>query len=257
MRLTYRNIVGVFAIAIALLAFKWPEEKITIHSIGDSTMCNFDDSYLNKFGGEGYPIRGWMQMMPAFVKPSVKINNAAKSGRSSKSFRDEGWWDKVKSQIKPGDYVFIMFGGNDQKTDSLRHTDPWTNYKKNMASYVKETRALGAKPILFTSLVRRKFDKNGKLVDTYGEYILAVRALAKELDVPMIDLYQLSMDLVQKYGPEASKKLFLNIAPGRFSKLPEGKKDDSHLCAYGAEKVAELAVNEIKKQKLDIASYFK
>lgn len=126
-----------------------------------------------------------------------------------------------------------------------------------MANYVKETRALGAKPILFTSIVRRKFDKNGKLVDTYGDYILAVRTLAKELAVPMIDLYRLSGDLVQELGVEDSKKLFLHIELGRFSKLPEGKKDDSHLCAYGAEKIAKLAVDEIKKQKLDIASYFK
>lgn len=117
MTLRNKNTLGLLMILIALFAFKRPQQKITIHSIGDSTMCNFEDSYLNQFGGENYPIRGWMQMMPAFVKPSVAINNAAKSGRSSKSFKNEGWWDKVKSKVKPGDYVFIMFGGNDQKTD--------------------------------------------------------------------------------------------------------------------------------------------
>ena len=246
-----------FIVLIALFAFKWYKETPVIHSIGDSTMCNFEESYLNKFGGEGYPIRGWMQMMPEFVKPGVRINNAARSGRSSKSFRDEGFWDKVKGQIKPGDYVFIMFGGNDQKPDTLRHTDPWTTYKQNLTNYVNESKKLGANPVLFTSIVRRKFDKNGKLVDTYGYYILAAREVARELNIPLIDLYKLSGDLVQSYGVEDSKKLFLYIEPGRFSKLPEGKKDDSHLCVEGARKIAELATKSMKEQKLSVAKYLK
>ncbi len=246
-----------FIVLIALFAFKWYKETPVIHSIGDSTMCNFEESYLNKFGGEGYPIRGWMQMMPEFVKPGVRINNAARSGRSSKSFRVEGFWDKVKAQIKPGDYVFIMFGGNDQKPDTLRHTDPWTTYKQNLINYVNESKKLGANPILFTSIVRRKFDKNGKLVDTYGDYILAVLAVAKELNVPLVDLNKLSAELVQNYGIEKSKELFLHIEPGRFSKLPEGKKDDSHLCVEGARKIAELAAKSMKEQKLAVTEYLK
>jgi len=246
-----------FIVLIVLFAFKWYKETPVIHSIGDSTMCNFEESYLNKFGGEGYPIRGWMQMMPEFVKPGVKINNVARSGRSSKSFRDEGFWDKVKGQIKPGDYVFIMFGGNDQKPDTLRHTDPWTTYKQNLINYVKESKKLGANPVLFTSIVRRKFDKSGKMVDTYGDYILAVRAVAKELNVPLVDLNKLSAELVQSYGVEQSKELFLYIEPGRFSKLPEGKKDDSHLCVEGARKIAELAAKSMKEQKLTITKYLK
>lgn len=241
---------------LMLLAFKWDVTPV-IHSIGDSSMCNFDESYLNKFGGEGYPIRGWMQMMPEFVKPGVEIDNAARSGRSSKSFRDEGHWDKVKARIKSGDYVFIMFGGNDQKPDTLRHTDPWTTYKQNLTDYVNESKKLGAKPILFTSIVRRRFDKNGKLIDTYGDYILAARAAAKELNVPLVDLNKLSAELVQRYGVEKSKELYLHIEPGRFSKLPEGKKDDGHLCIEGARKIAELAANSMKEQQLDIAKYLK
>ena len=248
---------GLSVILIAFSAFRLYDDKPVIHSIGDSTMCNFEESYLNKFGGADYPIRGWMQMMPEFVKPGIKINNAARSGRSSKSFRDEGLWDNVKVKIKKGDYVFIMFGGNDQKPDSLRHSDPWTGYKQNLINYVKETKELGANPVLFTSIVRRKFDKNGKLVDTYGDYTLAVREVAKELNVNLIDLNQLSAELVQNYGVEKSKELFLYIEPGRFSKLPEGKKDDSHLCIEGARRIAELAAKSMKEQKLPIAEYLK
>lgn len=191
------------------------------------------------------------------MRPGIKINNAARSGRSSKSFRDEGLWDKVKTKIKPGDYVFIMFGGNDQKPDTLRYTDPRTSYKQNMINYVNESRALGAYPVLFTSIVRRKFDHRGKLVDTYGDYILAVREIAKELNVPLVDLYKLSGALVESYGVENSKKLFLYIEPGRFPKLPEGKKDDSHLCIEGARKIATLAVKDIKEQRLAVAEYLK
>lgn len=243
--------------ALVSLCFKDDPKKITIYSIGDSTMCDFSERYLSAFGGPDYPIRGWMQVMPQFFNDQVVIHNAARSGRSSKSFRDEGFWKPVIDSVKPGDYVFIMFGGNDQKPDTLRHTEPFTTYRENMMNYVKEVRAKGANPVLFTSIVRRKFDKNGKLVDTYGDYIVAVRNLAKEMHVPMIDLYKKTGDLVQSYGPEESKKLFLYIEPGKFTKLPNGKKDDSHLCIFGATKVAALAAEGLKELKLPIAKYLK
>lgn len=248
----------LLTLCIAILCFKYEPEKVTIYSIGDSTMCDFEPSYLNKFGGDNYPIRGWMQMMPQFFDLSkVTIHNAARSGRSSKSFRDEGFWKPVIEKVKPGDYVFIMFGGNDQKPDSARHTDPRTTYWHNMMAYVNETRAKGAYPILFTSLVRRQFGKDGKLEDTYGDYVVAVRDLAKQMNVPMIDMYKKSWDLVEGAGPEASKKFFLYIEPGKFTKLPNGKQDNSHLCVLGATKMAELAAQGLKEIKSPLAKYLK
>lgn len=245
------------ALLIVFISFKNEQKKIVIYAIGDSTMCDFSPAYLSQFGGENYPIRGWMQMMPQFFNNNVVVHNAARSGRSSKSFRTEGHWKPVVERIKAGDYVFIMFGANDQKPDTARHTDPATTYRQNLLDYINETKAKGAYPILFTSLVRRNFGKNGKLVDTYGEYVTAVHKLAEETNVPVIDLNKKSSDLVSSYGPEESKKLFLYIEPGKFSKLPEGKKDDSHLSVFGATEIANLAVQGLKEIKSPLVAYLK
>jgi len=256
-----KQTIKTLAISVLLLftfmSFKNGQKKINIYAIGDSTMCDFSPAYLAQFGGDNYPIRGWMQMMPEFFNDHVVVHNAARSGRSSKSFRTEGHWKPVIAQVKAGDYVFIMFGANDQKADTARHTDPATTYRRNLLNYVNETKAKGAHPVLFTSLVRRNFGKDGKLVDTYGEYVNTVRKLAEELNVPVIDLNKKSSDLVSKYGPEESKKLFLYIEPGKFSKLPEGKKDDSHLCVFGATEIARLAADGLKEIKSPLAAYLK
>ncbi len=247
----------LLVLCITLLCFTYEPDKVTIYSIGDSTMCDYPPSYLAKFGGDNYPQRGWMQMMPQFFNDKVIIHNAARSGRSSKSFRDEGLWKPVIDKVKPGDYVFIMFGGNDQKTDSARHSDPRTTYKQNMLAYVNEVKAKGAYPVLFTSLVRRRFDKTGKMVDTYGDYVPTIRDLAKETNTPMVDLYKKTWDMVQSYGPEGSKKLFLYVDAGKFTVLPQGKQDYSHLCILGATKVAELAAEGLKEIKSPLAAYLK
>jgi lysophospholipase L1-like esterase len=241
----------------SLLSFTKNDRKVHIFSIGDSTMCDFSQKYLSQFGGEGYPIRGWMQMAPQFFTDKVEIHNAALSGRSSKSFRDEGHWKPVIDSVQAGDYVFIMFGGNDQKPDSQRHSDPHTTFRQNFINYINETRAKGAHPVLFTSIVRRKFDDKGKLVDTYGDYVTVVRELAAEMKVPLVDLYKKTWDLVEGMGPEESKKLFLYVPPGRFTKLPEGKKDDSHLNIEGATEVARLAAQGLKELHLEISTYIK
>jgi len=243
---------------LILVAFKPVHEKITIFSIGDSTMADYDiNEWSKNNGGKNYPLRGWMMAMPEFVKKDVIIHNAAISGISSKSFRDEGAWQKVIDQVKPGDYVFIQFGHNDEKPDSASHTDARTSFRHNLINYVSETQSKGGNPVLFTSLVRRKFDANGKLVDTHGDYVTVVRELAAELKVPLVDLNKLMGDLVQQMGMEESKKIYLYIEPGLFTKLPEGKKDDTHLCEFGATKVAQLAVKEVKRLKLPLGSYLK
>ena len=241
-----------------MVAFQPVHKKITIFSIGDSTMADYDiNEWSKNNGGKNYPLRGWMMAMPQFVKKDVIIHNAAISGISSKSFRDEGAWQKVIDQVKPGDYVFIQFGHNDEKPDSASHTDARTSFRHNLINYVSETQSKGGNPVLFTSLVRRKFDANGKLVDTHGDYVTVVRELAAELKVPLVDLNKLMGDLVQQMGMEESKKLYLYIEPGLFTKLPEGKKDDTHLCEFGATKVAQLAVKEVRRLKLPLGSYLK
>jgi lysophospholipase L1-like esterase len=247
--------LGLILGLICLFGFKQTEE-IHIYSIGDSTMADYRASYLNKFG-KGYPIRGWMQLAPSLFTEQVHIHNEAMSGRSSKSFRDEGLWSKVIQQVKAGDYVFIQFGHNDAKPDTARHTDPHTTFKQNIERYVREIQAKKAHAILFTSIPHRKFNQEGHIVDTHGAYLTVVGEVAKSTHTPLIDLHALVATFLEKTGSEESKKLFLHIPPGKFASLPEGKKDDTHLSGFGAKCVAELAVSALKETNLPLRAYIK
>jgi lysophospholipase L1-like esterase len=226
-----------------------PQKPFTVYSIGDSTMCDLPTD-------NNAPGRGWMQMIKPFFDGNVTVQNYGKSGRSSKSYRSEGYWNKVINMVQPGDYVFIQFGHNDEKPDTARHTDPRTSFRENLMNYIKEVEAKGAHPILFTSIVRRSFDPaNNHLKDTHGEYVTVVRELAKEKNIPLVDLNTSTGALVDSMGPEASKKLYIYVNPGVIPSLPDGKKDDTHLCIYGASEFARLAAEGLKALKLPLSEH--
>jgi lysophospholipase L1-like esterase len=124
-------------------------------------------------------------MLPNFFNDEIIIENHAVNGRSTKSFISEGRWQAVYDSLKPGDYVFIQFGHNDQKeNDSSRYTNPHTAYRYNLIQFVEQTREKGAIPILFSSIARRNFNKEGTLIDTHDAYPLEVRLVAQEYNVP-------------------------------------------------------------------------
>jgi lysophospholipase L1-like esterase len=228
--------------------YKIPEKPFSIYTIGDSTMAN-------KTTGV-YPETGWCQVLQQYFNAQVIIKNHAVNGRSTKSFIDEKRWQAVLDSLQPGDYVFIQFGHNDQKIkDSTRFTGPFGTYAENLEKFVNETRAKGATPVLFTSIVRRKFGNDGKLTDSHGDYPVATRQVAKKLNVPLIDLQKLTEEWVNKLGDEPSKAMFLWTQPNE--KFPDGRKDDTHLSETGAIEVARLAVEECKRQNLVFAKYLK
>lgn len=239
----------LFAVVfVALAAFEVPVKKTRIISIGDSTMAEASPA-------DNYPGRGWMQLARPYYSDDVEIFNFARSGRSSKSFRSEGHWAKALKKMEAGDFVFIQFGHNDQKPDTARHTEANSSFKANLIRYIDETKARGAFPILFTSIVRRNFGPDGKLKDTHGAYVTVVRVLADSLHIPLVDMTQLTGQLVEQMGVEESKKLYLYVQPGVTPKLPEGKEDDTHLCVYGADQYARLAAQSIKNLHLPLSSY--
>ena len=135
-----------------------PENKIKIFMIGDSTMANKDIS-----GGKLE--RGWGMMLRSFFTDDIIVDNYALNGRSSKSFITEGHWQRVFDQIKPGDYVFIQFGHNDEKKDTARHTEPGSTFDENLRKFVCETRTKGGIPVLFNSVVRRTFANSKTAVE--------------------------------------------------------------------------------------------
>ncbi len=225
-----------------LLSFSHKQKQITIFTIGDSTMAN-------KTTPSDHPAeRGWGMMLPEYFKSNVTIQNRAKNGRSSKSFRAEGRWTKVQEQIKKGDYVFIQFGHNDQKADTLLHTDPETTYKANLARYITETRKSGGIPVLFTSIVRRTFNADGTLNDTHGAYIDAVRHVAKEHKVICIDLNAATKKLVENMGDEPSKALYMWV---------DDRKDNTHLNEKGARAVAKMAVDSVSTKIPELRKYLR
>ena len=248
--------VGLFLLLTAFVADK---PVITIFMIGDSTMAN-----KNITGGN--PERGWGMVLPGFFAEDIKVDNHAVNGRSSKSFIDEGRWDKVLSLIKKGDYVFIQFGHNDEKPDPKRHTDPGSTFDANLRRFVTETRAKGGIPVLFNSIVRRNFYNNqnavadddlrrekvegtslegDSLIDTHGAYLDSPRNVAAELDVPFVDLNRLTHDLVQGMGREASQSLYCWVPANSCAACPKGRQDNTHLSIRGARRVARLAVDAL------------
>lgn len=226
-------------------------QKITIYSIGDSTMADKVNPTQN-------PEHGWMQVFPQFVTADVKIVNKAVNGRSTKSFIEENRWDSIVKVLKPGNYVFIQFGHNDQKAeDPKRYTNPHTAYRHNLIRFIKETRDKGAIPVLFTSVARRNFNEQGVLIDTHGDYPQEMRLVAREYNVPLIDLQYYSEQLEIMYGHEKSKELHLHFAPGEHPYYPDGKKDDTHLSKKGATEIASVAARELKNTIAELRKYVK
>jgi len=236
---------------ICLATFVFAQQKPTLFLIGDSTMANKENPDKN-------PEHGWGQVLPQFFTTGIEIQNHAMNGRSSKSFRTEGRWDKVEKQLKKGDFVIIQFGHNDQKfKDSTKFTNPYTQYRANLERYVNEARAKGATPILMTSIVRRNFNENGVLIDTHKEYPLVVRMVANDLKVPFVDLQLLTEQMEISYGPENSKKLHLHFKEGEEPYYSKAKDDDTHLSKLGAETVAKLALKDLKSLKIGLEKYIK
>ena len=225
------------------------QDNPTLYLIGDSTMSDKKDPEEN-------PEHGWGQVLPELLSSDLKIENHAVNGRSTKSFIAEGRWDSVRKKLKSGDFVFIQFGHNDQKNqDPQRFTNPFTQYRANLETFVSETREKGAIPVLFTSIVRRNFNDAGVLEDTHGNYPLVVRMVADDYEVDFVDLQTITEQLEIYFGKEKSKNLHLHFEPGEHSYYPEGKHDDTHLSRKGAELVAIFALKELAKQKFEITEY--
>lgn len=224
--------------------------EITIFLVGDSTMAD-------KPFKDGNPEKGWGQVFPLYLKEGVRVENHAVNGRSTKSFRDEGKWDVVIDRVKEGDYVIIEFGHNDsKKQDPNRYAEANTDYRANLIGFIEEVIEKKANPVLATPIVRRKFIE-GKLVETHGDYPEVVRDVARQLNVPLLDLHQKTKELLIQYGEERSKQLFLQIEPGEYPSIPEGKTDNTHLSPTGAFRVCDLVVGEVKRVLPQLEDYIK
>ena len=266
-------VLGIFALLMLTMSFSH-EPKFTVFMIGDSTMANKDTT-----GGKQE--RGWGMVLQQYFDDGVVVDNHAVNGRSSKSFINEGRWEKVLAKIKPGDYVFIQFGHNDEKPKPDRHTDPGSTFDDNLRKFVNETREKGGIPVLFNAVVRRNFAlkeqkndddeklrnldaKSGKnllegdtLSDTHGDYRIAPANVAKEMGVVFVDANTITHELEQGLGREGSKKLHMIFAPGEHPSMPNGKWDNTHYNIYGANQVALLLIKAVGDKIPQIKSHLR
>ena len=189
------------------------------------------------------PYNSWGQMITAFFKPDVAIANNGESGETARSFFAENRWAKVMSVIRQGDYVLIQFGHNDQK-EKGEGVGAFTTYKAELERMVNEAREHGATPILITPMNRRTFDKQGKVTNSLGDFPAAVRKLAEEQRVPLIDLNAMSKTIYEALGPEGSGKLFAG-------------DDHTHHSDYGSYELAKCVVYGIRNGDLPIAKFLK
>lgn len=274
--------IAFVAVAWLMLTAATDQNATTIFVIGDSTAANKDT-----IGGKQE--RGWaMVLQDYFDADYIVVDNHAVNGRSSKSFINEGRWDKVLEKMKPGDYVIIQFGHNDEKPNADRHTDPGSTFDYNLARFVRETREHGGIPILMSCVVRRNFFvpvsgesslgvgalddellrtttfKDGvkmvegdTLIDTHGLYAVAPRDVAQRMNCHFIDANRITHDLEQGLGREASKKLHMWFLPGEEPSVPKGRQDNTHYSVYGAHRVASLLADALCQEIPLLSKYRK
>jgi lysophospholipase L1-like esterase len=207
---------------------------VTIHVAGDSTAAIFPPT-------DATMRVGWAAVLDSLFDSTVAVNDAALSGRSTKSFIDEGAWATLQAKINPGDYLFVEFGHNDEKIeDPTRYTDPATTYRDNLKIFINGARARGGFPVLMTSICRRQFSGT-TVTGTHGAYTTAVFAVGQETNTPVVDMEGRTKTWLMALGPTNSVSMF---ATG----------DNTHLNMQGAVEVAKLAVAGIRALGLPLAA---
>jgi lysophospholipase L1-like esterase len=201
----------------------------TVFLAGDSTVTDRDG------GGDV----SWGQLLPRFLKPGVAVSNHAQSGETMKSFANALRLDKILSQMKKGDYLFLQFGHNDSKESwPQTYVEPQTTYKAYLKVYIAEAKLRGAIPVLVTPMDRAN-RTTGAPAHGHGGYPEAMREVAKEEQVPLIDLYKMSIIFYDSAGSDAPKIL----------------ADGTHSTAYGGYEFAKCIVMGIRQNKLRLADY--
>lgn len=203
----------------------------TIYIAGDSTST---DQPVE-------PFNSWGQMLTRFFNPEVAIANHAESGESLRSFIEEHRLAKLMSVIRPGDYLLIQMGHNDQK-EKGEGVGAFTTYKADLKRYIAEARAHGATPILVTPVNRLTFGPDGTITNSLGDYPAAVRQAAREEGVPLIDLHSMSKILYEALGPDNAHLAFAG-------------DDTTHHSDYGSYELARCIVEAIKRDRLPLARY--
>lgn len=244
------TLAGILVTAVIGVGIANGQRPVNIFLAGDSTMAV-------KLP-EKRPETGWGEKLEAHFTPgTVKVENRAANGRSTKTFISEGKWQAIIDNLRRGDFVFIQFGHNDSSKDKGERYTPPDDYRRNLTRFVDEVRSKGGVAVLLTPVMRRRFDKNGNFFDTHGEYPDIVRSVAREKNAVLIDMHRMSEKVIVAYGVDGSLMLFLQLKPGENANYPNGIDDNTHFSPLGAEEMAKVVVEGIRENKLKIQNYLR
>ncbi|MFE7854678.1 rhamnogalacturonan acetylesterase [Streptomyces sp. NPDC057403] len=234
MSLTRRQVAAAAVGVVPIVGRSPARTRRTLYIAGDSTAAQ-------KYA-DAAPETGSGMALPFFLRKDVVVSNQAVNGRSSKSFVDEGRLNAILGTIRPHDLLVVQFAHNDEKSgDPTRYTEPWTTYQEHLRLYIEGARAHGARPVLATPVERRRFDADGNAVPTHGDYPAAMRALAEEERVALLDIEALSLALWQRLGAEATKTYF---------NWTDTEQDNTHFNPPGAIAVARLVAQELLRTRV-------
>lgn len=228
--------------------------RIFIASDSTATDYSTEPDFMEK----RFPQMGWGQVLQPMLghnpfsqlhlgKTFVVINKA-KGGRSTRSFFEEGRWREIYEALQPHDLVLIQFGHNDQSKEKIDRYTTLEGYKQYLRLYIEQVRAKKARPVLITSVNRNYPWENGRLLNSHGDYPQAMKDVARDMKVDLIDLTQLSLDHFSEKGEAyVTENYFMNLPAGKFSAYPQGLKDNTHFQPEGAKAVATLVFQALKK----------
>ncbi len=215
-----------------------------IYLAGDSTVTDQDVE----------PWASWGQFITNYFNDEVVVANYAVSGSALSSFKSSNRLKKINSLLKSGDYLFIEFAHNDEKLKGPENT-AWESYSKYLVEYVETARNKGAIPVLVTPTQRRAFNTDGTLKPTHGDFPDAMRAVAKKMNVSLIDITQMTTVLYEAWGVEASKKALVHYPANTFPGQEKALEDNTHFNSFGANEIALCVIKGIRELEIPLKKH--
>ncbi|MBO4802289.1 MAG: rhamnogalacturonan acetylesterase [Bacteroidaceae bacterium] len=228
--------------ALATLRIEPAPEVPTVFLCGNSTVVDQDNE----------PWASWGQMITRWFGPEVAFANFAESGETASTFISANRLAKALSMMKAGDYLIAEFGHNDQK-QRFPGAGAYYNFATALKTFIDETRARGATPIFVTPTQRRSF-KDGHIQETHANYPEAMAWVAKNENVPLIDLHQMTRTFYEAMGEEQSKRAFVHYPAGSYPGQTQDFKDNTHFNPYGAYEIAKCIIEGMKQLQLPFLS---
>lgn len=207
----------------------------TVYLCGNSTVT--DQEYE--------PYCSWGQMLPLFAAGDVAVANYAESGETAEGFISRGRLAKIETLLKPGDYVFVEFGHNDQKADNKVGHGAFYQFQYCLKQFMDIARAKGTTIIFCTPTRRRHFDESGHIKDTHKDYPEAIRFMGERENIPVVDLQEMTKQWFEAMGPDESKHALLHCPAGSLPGQTKAIADDTHFSTYGAYMIARMVVNQL------------